>query len=239
MGYTVFISEIPKVKINYTPYIFSDEEIVEIFSNLDEMQFRKPYNEVMKFRMSMLVRILYATGIRVGEALNLQIKDIDFENGILFIKEAKGYKQRYVPMHITLTEMLEKYCFRMGIISDLEKYLFSVDGSNEPIMINRARYSFRKTVEKSSVNYHRGKWHERGPCMHCLRHCFVFHSFRKVEKEGMSINDAIPYLSIYLGHDSLNETDKYLEFNSEVFEEDMEKFSIFSMPLFPEVKNEE
>lgn len=66
-----------------------------------------------------------------------------------------------------------------------------------------------------------------------------FHLFRKAEKVGISINNAIPYLSIYLDNDSLNGTDKYLKIISELFKDDTEKFENISMFLFPELVNEE
>ena len=93
-------------------------------------------------------------------------------------------------------------------------------------------------MKRCGIVYKKSTSHERGQCMHCLRHCFVFHAFRKIETEGMQITDAIPYLSTYLGHDSLYETEKYLKFSSELFSSYMEKFENFTNQLFPEVKNE-
>lgn len=53
--------------------------------------------------------------------------------------------------------------------------------------------------------------------MHCLRHVFAFRSFAQAERNGRHLDDEIPYLSIYLGHDGLNETAKYLKFSNELF----------------------
>lgn len=75
--------------------------------------------------------------------------------------------------------------------------------------------------------------------MHCLRHVFVFKSFANAEKNGRRIDDAIPYLSIYLGHDSLNETEKYLKFSSELFPDAMKLFDDYTAQIFPEVKYDE
>lgn len=71
--------------------------------------------------------------------------------------------------------------------------------------------------------------------MHCIRHVFVFNSFAKAEKDGRRIDDSVPYLSIYLGHDSLNETEKYLKFSSEMFPEAMDLFDGYTALIFPEV----
>ena len=75
--------------------------------------------------------------------------------------------------------------------------------------------------------------------MHCLRHVFVFKSFANAESNGQRIDDAVPYLSIYLGHDSLKETEKYMKFSNEMFPEAMKLFEIYTVQVFPEVNYNE
>lgn len=54
----------------------------------------------------------------------------------------------------------------------------------------------------------------------------------------MTLNDSVPFLSIYLGHDSLNETEKYLKFSSEMYPDTVELFGSFMEGLLPEVDYE-
>ena len=61
---------------------------------------------------------------------------------------------------------------------------------------------------------------------------------QSAQKAELHIDDAIPYLSIYLGHDSLDETSKYLKFSSELFTEAVENFGDFMYDLLPEVDYE-
>jgi len=63
---------------------------------------------------------------------------------------------------------------------------------------------------------------------------FVFKSFAQAQKNGKSINDSVPFLSIYLGHDSLKETEKYLKFSSELFPNALELFEDYAGTVFPE-----
>ncbi len=56
---------------------------------------------------------------------------------------------------------------------------------------------------------------------------------------GVRIDDAVPYLSIYLGHNSLAETQKYLKFNTEIFPDVLDRFGDFTSNIFPEVEYEE
>ncbi len=67
---------------------------------------------------------------------------------------------------------------------------------------------------------------------------FAFKSFAQAEREGRHLDDAIPYLSIYLRHDSLDETSKYLKFSSELFPEAVETFGDFMEGILPEVDYE-
>ena len=69
--------------------------------------------------------------------------------------------------------------------------------------------------------------------MHCLRHRFVFKSFRQFEEEDFRVDDAVPILSVYLGHYDLTETEKYMKFSAQLFQEEMGRFEFFSDELFP------
>ena len=93
-------------------------------------------------------------------------------------------------------------------------------------------------LKTNGITLENRKKYERGPCLHCLRHVFAFKSFAKAEHEGTLLNDAIPYLSLYLGHDSLSETEKYLKFSNEMFPESIDTFGSFMCELLPEVDYE-
>ena len=71
-----------------------------------------------------------------------------------------------------------------------------------------------------------------------MRHVFAFKSFAQAERTGRHMNDAVPFLSIYLGHDSLDETSKYLKFSSELFPDAIDTFGDFMEGLMPEVDYE-
>lgn len=75
----------------------------------------------------------------------------------------------------------------------------------------------------------------RGACLHCFRHTFAVRSFDKNERNGIKASESVPFLSTYLGHDSLYETEKYLKFSGNYFEDTLTKFNDYSGELFPEV----
>ena len=52
---------------------------------------------------------------------------------------------------------------------------------------------------------------------------------------GISTDNSVPYLSIYLGHNSLKETERYMKFTTDMFMDEFQKFAAFSGGVFPEV----
>ena len=100
------------------------------------------------------------------------------------------------------------------------------------------KHRFEKILKDNNIQLANCKKYERGPCLHCFRHVFAFKSFARAELAGRHLDDAVPYLSVYLGHDSLDETQKYLKFSSELFPDAVENFGAFMDGLLPEVDYE-
>jgi hypothetical protein len=165
----------------------------------------------------------------------MPVKDVDFDIGVLTLRHAKGNKQRLVPMHNSLTNILRKYCMAMGMIGYPEAYLFPTSDPTEPVSTHNAQHRFNFILERANISLPGRRKHQRGPCLHCLRHVFAFQSFANSEREGRRIDDTVPYLSTYLGHESLRETEKYLKFSNEMFPDAMELFDDYTAQVFPEV----
>jgi integrase/recombinase XerD len=109
LGYDVFIP--PKsYKVRrgeYIPYIFDHEEIERFFRVVDSILPHPLSNKHQSFPL--LFRLLYCCGLRISEALHLKICDVDFEKGVLFIRESKFNKDRLIPMSAPLADMFIRY----------------------------------------------------------------------------------------------------------------------------------
>lgn len=240
IGIKTYIPPIPKVVDDYVPYIFSNIELDRIFILADNITMTKSQpNPYIQIEYPMVLRLMYGCGLRIGETLALRMKDVDLDNGVLVLRHTKGDKQRLVPMHTSLVSILRRYCMAMGLIGKADSFLFPKDNSGAPMSTKTALHRFENILKLSDISLAVRRKHQRGPCLHCLRHIFAFKSFAKAENAGYSINDLVPYLSIYLGHDSLNETEKYLKFSSEMYPEAMELFEKYTIQIFPEVDYEE
>lgn len=238
-GETVYLPIIPKVHDDYVPYLFTDDELHKIFDSADSIvQKDKKADPNLVIEFPVIIRLLYSCGLRIGETLKVKMSDVDLTNGILRMINTKGDKQRLVPMSDGMTSILQKYCMAMGLLKEHNSWLFPSSIHTGHISDSSVKHRFEKILKDNGIQLNNRKKYERGPCLHCFRHVFAFKSFTQAERAGRHLDDAIPYLSIYLGHDSLDETSKYLKFSNELFPESIDTFGIYMEDLFSEVDYE-
>jgi len=108
-GYTVYIPPIksaPKTRCSHIPYIFSKDELKRFFLAIDK------YPQATQTNRNsvdpVLFRLLYGSGLRLSEVLNLQLKDIDLKTGTLTILHSKNNKDRLVPIADSLIKRFQK-----------------------------------------------------------------------------------------------------------------------------------
>lgn len=148
---------------------------------------------------------LLATGNRISTALNVQIKDVDFENGVIHLTKTKNRKQQIIPLSKTLAEILEEYL----IVRDgsPDEYLFcgayGFKGNTRTFQDLVAKYNQKRGVEKTSC--------------HLFRHTFAKHWI-------LSGGDVFRLQKI-LGHSDLTVTRQYLEMFGSDLQMDFEKFN--------------
>lgn len=84
-GHSAFIPVIPKVHDDYAPYIFSDTELELIFSGADNTTVKnKTACIYLPVEFPVILRLLFSCGLRIGETVRIQMKDVDLENGVLY-----------------------------------------------------------------------------------------------------------------------------------------------------------
>lgn len=234
MGITCYVPETPrKPSSAYVPYIFDENEWDRIILEADNLAGSlKHKNTDMPVVFPMLIRMLYVCGLRVSEALSLKVGDIDFSTNCLSIRKAKRNRQRIVPIKESTAGLLHKYCTRRKILFVPEAYVFACDNGIPPSQSWVQRW-FGVTLERSGLHQVRRHPGERGICPHCIRHTFVFRAFHH---SGDTFENTVPFLSAYLGHENIMETDRYLRFSYELYTEAYEKISEYTEGVFPEVE---
>lgn len=223
----------------YTPYIFTESEIALLFHIADNGM--SSNDKLSKIQFPMLLRILYGCGMRLGEALALQLRDVDFDAGTLLVRNGKGDKERLVPMDDSLTSVLKLYCLVMLSKKSDKTYLFESnykDGRRNCVGYHRsqswARHNFERILKQADISVITER-NERGICPHCLRHTFVDHSLAKRAAGGEGSHCAMPLISLYLGHEDLTETQNYTHLTTSECTMILNKSAEKCMGLFPEV----
>lgn len=97
-----------KMPRDYIPYVFSNAEMKRIFSVIDSRESAYDRYDSRLFYQT-LIRLLYCTGLRLGEALELKISDIDFTDNIIIVNSGKGNVSRLVPFKASLGKWLINY----------------------------------------------------------------------------------------------------------------------------------
>ena len=137
-------------------------------------------------------------------------------------------------MQPSMSNLLYAYCCRLGIINTDESYIFA--GSNGfPYSNSWAERWFLVVLHRAGITYHRKNQHDRDPCLHCMRHTFVFQSLTCSDVPEDSFSELVPILSAYLGHENILETDRYLRFSYELFGKAQDCISRYTENIFPEV----
>ena len=232
LGYKVFIP--PKInrarRDEYIPYIFTHEEIKHFLRAVDSItpHPRSNKNEIYP----LLFRLLYCCGLRISEAIHLKISDVDFDKGVLFIRESKCNKDRIIPMSTPLADMFIRYHSLFNRKNSPKDYYFRNKNGN-PLTRKQVYQAYRKLLWKAGIS-HGGKG--KGPRLHDLRHVFCVHTLAKQIKDGVDLYVCLPILSAYVGHSSVRATQRYVRLTAEAYPELMKKVSQTCAYVIPEVQ---
>jgi integrase len=152
--------------------------------------------------------LLSVTGLRLGEALNLKLDDIDLRNNVLTIDNAKFGKSRLVPIHPSTQKVLAKYLQqRVRLLGGCASpYLFTSGTGNrlDKADVHRTFYVLSRQIGL------RGPTASRGPRLHDFRHRFAVQTLLNWYRCGLQIEQLLPTLSTYLGHVHVSDTYWYL-----------------------------
>jgi integrase/recombinase XerD len=202
----------PRERPSFTPYIFTPEEIGRLLTAADALRPhpRSPHRECI---FPLIFRLLYGCGLRIGEVLHLQIRDVDLDRSLLTIREAKFRKDRLVPVAPSLAERLRSYaraCLRAA--APTAPFFPAPDGG--PFCHRAVGDVFRTLLWQCRISYQgRG----RGPRLHDLRHTSAVHRLMQWYREGQDLEVALPMLATYLGHVSLRGTQRYLHLTAQFY----------------------
>lgn len=233
LGYSAFVPESPLPEKTYIPYIFTEDEMALLIHAADSRvgSVRKS-DKAAAVHFSVILRMLWGCGLRLNEVLLLKAGDVDTENGLILVRNAKGNKDRLIPMHSSLTAILCAYIRKYSIYPEM--YLFP--GRKEvPHQQGWARSLFCKCLELAGIEKPEMAPYARNICLHCIRHSFAAASFRQLQQNGHDLYDEVPILSTYLGHENIHGTERYLHMTEVNGTDILRCMESLNDDIFPEV----
>jgi integrase/recombinase XerD len=133
------------------PVVFSMEEIKLILKT----------PKLLKHRV--LFAVIYDCGLRIQEAINLKITDVDFNRQQLHIRQSKHKKDRYVPVSPLVLRGLTAYLHS----TNPKEWLFNGKVRAQQISKEGIRHAFRSVIQKTGI--------QKEVCIHTLRHSYATH----------------------------------------------------------------
>jgi len=171
---------------SYLPEVLNTEEVTAIL------------NATKNLKHKAILMTIYSAGLRIGEAINLKIKDIDSQRMQIRVEQGKGKKDRYTLLGIKTLEILRKYVAEYKP----KEWLFEgVKGENYSQKGIQA--ILKKSVEKVGIKKH--------ITVHTLRHSFATHL--------LEAGTDLRYIQSLLGHSNSKTTEIYTHITTKGFDQ--------------------
>lgn len=178
--------------------ILTNDEVEQLFYEADVYCSKDNYAGIT---LSVVLRLMYSTGMRPGEVLRLKLNEYDPLKKEVFIKESKSLKSRRIIISDKMAKLIDKYLsVTCHAISDKDIFLFTINGDRSSRIKSSWLNSKLKTLSK------RAKIRLPYPRSYDFRHTFITTRILNWIHEGKDINTMIPFLRVFVGHDSVDDT---------------------------------
>lgn len=168
------------------PTVLSEEEIVSILNSIDNIKHKA------------IIMTIYSAGLRISEAVNLKLSDIDSKRMQIRIEQSKGKKDRYTLLSTKTLEILRRY------FKDYKPKIWLFEGQGGEKYATRSIQNILKmAISKTNITKH--------ITVHTLRHSFATHLL----ENGTDLR----YIQSLLGHESSNTTEIYTHVTTKGFDQ--------------------
>lgn len=221
---------LPRKPPKFNPYIYTVAEVKRLLDAADSRHQSDWLIEPQTART--LILLLYGTGLRISEATQLKLKDVDLDDQILTIRETKFFKSRLVPIGDDLAKALRSYyAFQWGSEKPTDESTFLSCRARKPIKDQTARLVFYRMRTEAKVC--REETARYQPRLHDFRHTFAITRLVTWYREGKNVQRLLPHLSTYLGHARLRDTTQYLDMTQELMQEASMCYERYALPVIP------
>jgi integrase/recombinase XerD len=214
-------TEIPKRPPAFIPYIYSHQDLQRLLKAALADSRRQACLEPVTMRTLLL--LLYGTGLRIQEAVDLNRADVDLNNSLLTVRQTKFGKTRLIPFAPGLKSILTDYAARHASGASVP---FFTTRSGHRVKPDTLQHNYRFLCTRAGVGRADGARYQ--PRLHDLRHTFAVHRLTEWYQQGADVQKLLPVLSVYLGHVHLRHTQVYLSMTPELLHEAGKRFAQYA-----------
>jgi integrase/recombinase XerD len=214
-------SQAPKLDTAFTAYIYTLDELRALLQAITPERTGRLSVETVRA----LLLVLYGAGLRISEALKLEVSDVDLHQRLLYIRQSKFFKSRWVPIGPKL----------VGVLRDYERQLPARHRHNRRFFLcKRGTPVNRATMERVFARLRVAAQVQRTdggrfqPRLHDLRHTAAVHRLVAWYRQGEDVQHLLVKLSAYLGHVDIAATQKYLTWTPELREQANARFARYA-----------
>ena len=211
---------LPPGKIKIRSHIYSQAELESIFQAARQLG---PPHSLRPHTSTTIFSLLWVSGMRISEVLNLNLGDVDLETGVIYIRQTKFYKSRLIPLSPSSTVALRQYRnqrVRYGHSCHATAPLF-VNQRGKRCGLRGIQHVFCDIVERLKIKTAQG----RRPRIHDFRHSFATRWLHEFYKSGKDPTAYLPILATYLGHCNIANTQVYLRPSLELLQTAGQQFN--------------
>ncbi|MDP9344663.1 MAG: tyrosine-type recombinase/integrase, partial [Actinomycetota bacterium] len=186
------------------PYLYTNGEVLALMDAAGIIA--TPHREAT---MRTLIGLLAVTGMRIGEAIRLDRSDVDYEHGLIVVRDSKFGKSRELALDLTTIAALRRYLRRRDRPTPVEPtaaVFTSATGTR--LTYCNVHLAFKRIVRHAGL---RPRSAECRPRPHDLRHTFAVNTILDAYRSGGDVQARLPLLSTYLGHVHPGSTYWYLQ----------------------------
>ncbi|HAQ49511.1 MAG TPA: hypothetical protein DCR37_10760 [Glaciecola sp.] len=217
-------SYVPESMINisliatYKPYIYTLNDIQALMNATAKLT---PTDSLRPHTGRALIGLLYATGIRIGEALALNVEDFYHDDERLFVANGKFHKARWIPLTTSTCAAINAYIKkrRQRKHCSLDSPLF-INVLNRRLKYSSFSHDFHYLLALTDIPRNK----EQHPRIHDLRHTFATQRLLSWYKEGVDVNALLPALATYMGHVGIASTQRYLQPTNDLIDQVNQRF---------------
>ena len=184
------------------PYLYTDAEIAALIRAAATLRF-----PLRVATYQTLIGLLVVTGMRVGEAIALDIDDFDADRGVLLVRQGKGGATRQLPLHPSATAAVREYLQRADRRSTARTTALLISPAGSRLLYCNVHATFQKLLRQAGIEPRSSSCRPR---IHDVRHSFAVTTLLDAYTRDLDIDRQLTLLATYLGHRSPAGTYWYL-----------------------------